>query len=197
MSNSQQLGDVVDIKLGLAFKTAIKDIGENGSCYLIQTKNISSDSFFKQGELVRVAPEVSTLNHHLSPGDVLLRLRGPIFSAMVFEHEWDLPCIVTNQTAVIRCNLELISPYYLQWYLNSSFGQRYFQVVSEGTNINKITSKIISNMELELPTFEDQKLIENIHKNWSAQKKVHMQLIDSGDFYFNRICTQIQEKMDK
>ncbi|SJN53287.1 restriction endonuclease subunit S [Vibrio gazogenes] len=104
----------------------------------------------------------------------------------------DLPTITTNQTAVIRCNHSLVSPYYLQWYLNSSLGQHYFNGMSEGTNINKVTAKTLSVMPIDLPPLEQQHQIETIHKNWLAQKETHQRLIANGDIYFDQLCTQIQ-----
>lgn len=175
----------------MAFTSAVQDKGKEGTCYLIQTKDISLDGNIESGCLARIVPEGHPERYYLEPGDILFRLRGPIFSAAIFAETWNLPVIATNQTAVIRCNRKKVSPYYLQWYINSSFGQRYFGGMSEGTNINKVTAKIVSEMPLDLPSLEQQSLIENIHKNWLAQKEAHKHLITNGDIYFDQICAKI------
>ncbi|MBD2791370.1 restriction endonuclease subunit S [Xenorhabdus sp. 42] len=192
MNISKTLAEIANIKLGMAFTTAIKDRGNEGTCYLIQTKDISLDGNITSSSLAKVVPEGNPERHYLTPGDLLFRLRGPVFSAAIFNEEWDRPVITTNQTAVVRCNKKLVSPYYLQWYINSSLGQRYFSGMSEGTNINKVTAKILSAMPLNLPSLKQQHQIEKIHKNWLAQKETHQRLIANGDIYFDQLCTQIQ-----
>lgn len=191
MHELKSLSNIANVKLGLAFKSAIKDEGSSGSCYLIQSKDITLDGNIEIDGLARVIPEISPQNHYLQKGDILLRLRGPVFSAAIFDEDWSMPAIATNQTAVIRCISEYISPYYLQWYLNSPLGQRYFKGVGEGTNINKLTGKIISNMQLALPPLEKQKQIEDIHKNWLEQKETYKRLIENGDIYFGQLCMQV------
>lgn len=184
--------EVASIKLGMAFPSAIKDKGNEGTCYLIQSKDISLDGNITSGSLARIIPEVNPERYYLTPGDILFRLRGPIFSAAIFNEEWECPVITTNQTAVIRCDYSFLSPYYLQWYINSSMGQRYFNGMGEGTNITKVTAKILSAMPLDLPPLKRQLQIENIHKNWLAQRATHQRLISNGDVYFDQLCTKIQ-----
>lgn len=192
MYNERLLSEIANVKLGLAFKSAIKDAGNIGNCYLIQTKDITQDGSIEYNGLNRVIPEGRADPHYLELDDIVLRLRGPIFSASVIDKKMDLPIITTNQSAVIRCNKEIVSPYYLLWYLNSSNGQRYFDGISEGTNINKISAKIISDMTLSLPTMEDQLKIGGINKNWLNQKHVYRRLIDNGNQFFSELCNKLQ-----
>lgn len=192
MSQSKKLEDIAYVKLGLAFKSAVNDEGANGTCYLVQPKDITLESHNILSGLARVIPESNPESHYLIPGDVILRLRGPIFSAAVVNQELDLPVVATNQCAVIRCDSGILSPYYLQWYLNSTLGQRHFNSVSEGTNINKVSAKIVGDMELSIPPLDVQRKIEAIHSNWLAQKEVYAKLIESGNLFFDRLCSQIQ-----
>jgi len=191
MHKTRLLSDVARVKLGLAFKKAI-DLSEKGSCYLVQTKNITPDGNIELDKLARVEPEISPDNHYLEIGDILLRLRGPIFSAAIFDEPLPIPVVATNQTAVIRCNPDFISPYYLQWYLNSSLGQHHFTKFNEGSNIAKVPAKIVSNMNLKLPLRDQQHKIEVIHKNWLTQKETHQKLLNNGELYFDQLCMQIQ-----
>lgn len=192
MSQSKKLADMAHVKLGLAFKSAINEAGTNGTCYLVQPKDITLESHNILSGLARVIPESSPEPHYLIPGDVVLRLRGPIFSAAVVNQELNLPVVATNQCAVIRCDSSILSPYYLQWYLNSTLGQRHFSSFSEGTNINKVSAKIVGDMELTIPPLDVQRKIEAIHSNWLAQKETYTMLIESGNLFFDQLCSQIQ-----
>lgn len=198
MSQSKKLADMAHVKLGLAFKSAISEAGAKGTCYLVQPKDITLESHNILSGLARVIPESNPEPHYLIPGDVVLRLRGPIFSAAVVNQQLDLPLVATNQCAVIRCDSSILSPYYLQWYLNSTLGQRHFSSFSEGTNINKVSAKIVGDMELTIPPLNVQRKIEAIHSNWLAQKETYTRLIESGNLFFDQLCSQIQlEKFKK
>ena len=192
MSQSKKLADMAHVKLGLAFKSAINEVGADGSCYLVQPKDITHDSNSILSGLARVIPESNPESHYLIPGDVILRLRGPIFSAAVINQELDLPLLTTNQCAVIRCDNSILSPYYLQWYLNSTLGRRHFSSFSEGTNINKVSAKIVGDMELTIPPLDVQRKIEAIHSNWLAQKETYASLVETGNLFFDQLCSQIQ-----
>ena len=194
MSNEFTLSQLANIKLGLAFKNAIKDAGDMGSFYLIQTKDIALDGGIKYEDLTRVVPEGQADAHVLNTGDIVLRLRGPVFSASIIDKEADLPIITTNQSAVIRCDEEKISPYYLHWYLNSQNGLRYFDSVNEGSNISKISAKVVAAMPLKIPSMEIQRKIGAINKNWLDQKYIHTKLIDNGNQYYSALCNQLQKQ---
>ena len=192
MSREIVLGDIAEIRLGKAFKTAIKDEENEGGFYLIQPKNISLDGKLKVNDLARVKLDRIQNTQILMSGDIIIRLRGPIFLVTIFDGKWDLPVITTNQNAVIRCNQKVISPYYLQWYLNSNLGRSYFDSVAEGTNINKITIKDILAMKINLPGLLQQNKIGDIQDNWLSQKDTYKKLIENGDLYFNELCINIQ-----
>lgn len=193
MRKNIKLSDIAEVKLGMAFKSAIKEDLLAGSCYLVQTRDITPDDKIDIKNLVRVQPESQLLNNVLFSGNILLRLRGPVFSAAIFESESNLPVVTTNQTAVILCNEQEVTPHFLHWYINSSIGQRYFSEVSEGTNINKISAKIVGDMPIELPSRIDQEKIAKINQIWLQQKHTYKKLIDNGDVFFNQICTKIQQ----
>ncbi|MGN7973399.1 restriction endonuclease subunit S [Serratia sp. 22264] len=185
------LESVAEIRLGMPFKSAIQDAGEQGSCYLIQTKDIGLDGILDLDALTSVIPEGNPEKHYLFPNDILLRLRGPVFSAGIIGESKDKPTITSNQLAVIRCHENLILPHYLHWYINSTSGSKYILSMSEGTSISKINSKTIAKMNVKIPTLEDQKKIGLINRNWIKQKTIYNSLIQNGDVFFDGICESI------
>lgn len=191
MARLIKLNDVADIKLGLPFKKAINDAEEKGLCYLIQAKDIMPENMIRFDELPRVIPETNHIQHILKEDDILLRMRGPYFSAAIIDRNMNLPIIATNQIAVIRCNKKYIEPYYLHWFINSKSGQNLLNQFSEGSNIIKVNLKVVSNIEWMLPKIEQQKNIVDIQKNWLAQKNVYKQLIELNSILFNELCSKL------
>lgn len=186
-----KLQDVTNIKLGLAFKKAIVESTEGSACYLIQAKDIVLEEAINFDQLSSVIPETNPSQHFLEKDDILLRMRGPIFSSAVIDTSLDLPLITTNQIAVIRCQKNIINPYYLHWYLNSKIGQSHLNRYSEGSNISKINLKIISEIEINLPNIEHQLEISKIQRNWSTQKSIYKKLIEINNQFYSELCKKI------
>lgn len=196
MNDIVKLGEIADIRLGMPFKTAINDLGDKGKCYLIQTKDIDTEGLLRMDTLARVFPPVDPEKHYLQDGDILLRLRGPVFSACIFRKTKALPGITSNQNAIIKCKENSILPDYLRWYINSSFGQAYFNEVSEGTNITKINLKTLSNMKIELPSLDNQISISRIRNNWENQRDIHRRIVDNGNLLYQQVCINLLTEGD-
>lgn len=184
-----KLKDFTKIRLGMAFKSAIKDLGDQGIVSLIQAKDILPEGLANNLSLPIVTPESDPSNHIISKGEILIRLRGPIFSSIVFDEDFN--AVTTNQVAVISCDLSKVNPHYLNWYLNSKHGKRFFESKNEGSNINKISSKVLGEMEMTLPSLEAQQKIANIQRNWFQQRAIYQQLISTGDMMNQGICNAI------
>jgi len=191
-----KLSDFVNIRLGMAFKTAIKENKESEESFsLIQVKDISSDGLNCYESLIKVLPEVEPSNHILAKGDVLVRLRGPDFSSVVFDGNY--PALTTNQVAILSCKKDLIAPYYLNWFLNSKHGKKFFSKLNEGSNIHKISSKALGTLPMQVPSLTEQEEITLICKNWSRQKELHKKLIINGDILNEYLCDNINSKACK
>lgn len=191
MNVTVRLDEIADIRLGMPFKTAINDLGDEGKCYLIQTKDIDTEGLLRMGDLARVSPPVDPEKHYLQDGDILLRLRGPIFAAGAFTGSSALPSITSNQNAIIKCKEDKAIPGYLQWYINSPFGQQYFHSMSEGTSITKIGLKTLAEMEIKLPSLDVQTKISRIKDNWEKQRDIHRKIVNNGNLLYLSVCLNL------
>ncbi|HIF9110094.1 TPA: restriction endonuclease subunit S [Photobacterium damselae] len=185
----KKLKDFTKIRLGMAFKSAIKDVGDKGIVSLIQAKDILPEGLENSFSLPVVIPESNPSNHIISKGEILIRLRGPVFSSIVFDEDYD--AVTTNQVAVISCDPSKVNPHYLNWYLNSKHGKRFFHSKNEGSNINKISSTALGEMEINLPNLKEQQKIADIQSNWLQQRAIYQRLISTGDIMNQSICDAI------
>lgn len=185
----KKLKDFTTIRLGMAFKSAIKDVGDKGIVSLIQAKDIQPEGLESNFSPPVVTPESNPSNHIIRKGEILIRLRGPVFSSIVFNEDYD--AVTTNQVAVITCDPSKVNPNYLNWYLNSKHGKRFFQSKNEGSNINKISSTVLGEMKINLPNLEEQQKIADIQSNWLQQREIYQRLISTGDIMNQGICDAI------
>jgi len=196
MNVTVRLEEIAHVRLGMPFKTAINDLGVEGKCYLIQSKDIDIEGILRMEDLARVSPPVDPEKHYLQDGDILLRVRGPNFAAGVFTGSKTLPSVTSNQNAIIKCKENKALPGYLHWYINSPLGQNYFHRMSEGTNITKLSLKILSDMEVKLPPLDIQSDIVKIKNNWEKQRDIHRRVVDNGNLLYLKVCFNLLRKGD-
>ncbi|WP_421910438.1 restriction endonuclease subunit S [Marinobacter sp.] len=191
MSSTTLLADIAQIKLGWPVRKAVEDVGSEGNSYLVQTGDIDGEPL-SEVALAQVLTPESALAYEVSPRDILLRLRGPVFKASIFVAPMSKPVIATNQIAIIRVSEEALDSYFLHWFLNSYSGQQYFSSQNEGTSIAKLNRKIVAQTPIQLPNMKKQREIGEIWKNWLDQRAVYQELLSVGDELYDAICQKLQ-----
>ena len=173
------LNHVAEISTGLTLKRRVDDLGD-GSTAIIQMKDLSDLN-------KRLLPrrDVGPVKSHqfIKPGDLIFRSRGASFGAVVFN--WDEPAIAAAPLIVIRVkdNAQVL-PEYLSWYISQPIAQRFFSTRSEGSSLKMLSQKHLLDLEVELPSFEQQKEIAllgglmeretHLTKKLINRKKLHM-----------------------
>lgn len=185
------LGDLAEIQLGRAFKTAVKDLGESGDASLIQIGDLNAGNADKPHLLPSVKLEDVDYKYIVESGDILLPLRGAKIRAYIHDVITDKPVITSNQVAIIKCREPLIDAYFVCWYLNTPEVANYIAKTNEGSNIQKISSSLVRSLVINVPSIEVQQKIAAVYKNWLAQRNVHLKLIESGDILFQNVCKQV------
>lgn len=186
----QKLSEIADIKLGKAFKVAIEDKGKSGNAYLIKVGDLCEN--LKTDSLTQITVTDNDKKFFLKKGDILLRLRGPIFTAYIFDKEISETVIVNNQIAIISANNNLIEAYYLLWLLNSNKYRKYFYTRIEGSNIEKLSQHNLEEMTLEILPIQKQRKIAHLQEKWISQKNNYKEKIELGDQYYNELCKRFQ-----
>lgn len=101
-------------------------------------------------------------------GDILLTLTGTKYKrdygyAVCIEGEHEL---LVNQRILCLSPTEKIDKEYLLYYLRSEiFRDIFFSNETGGVNQGNVSSKFVENIEIELPSIEEQKEISKILKN--------------------------------
>jgi len=190
MNEASPLQNIAEIKLGWPLRKAIEDVGDKGNSYLVQTGDIDGEPISEESLAQVMSPE-SALPYEVLPGDILLRLRGPVFRASILTEQFSKPVIATNQIAIIRVKDSSLDPFFLHWLLNSYSGQQYFSSQNEGTSIAKLNQKIVGQTPVWVPSSENQRDIGETWENWLKQKAVYQELISVGDELYDAICQRL------
>ncbi|MCV6588035.1 MAG: restriction endonuclease subunit S [Marinobacterium sp.] len=179
---------VAEVFAGVVFRAAVEDAGDQAEGLLIQMSDFSQGRTVDAENLTPVRLDGVHARQILQPDDILLRLRGPQFTAWLLSQLFSLPVITNNQVAIIRVDKSKVDAYYLLWFINSQCSKRYFPACVEGSNIARLSIRDVEQILLQLPPLSEQQRIGNIHRNWLQQRDHYQRLIATGEPYYDAIC---------
>lgn len=96
--------------------------------------------------------------YRVNPGDVLISVMGTIGKAAVVPKDVE-PGIINPRLVMYRVNIDLITPRYLQAFLNNDTSQRYFSLAAQGTTMEGLNMVSIGDLYVALPPKIEQEEI--------------------------------------
>ncbi|QAY91405.1 MULTISPECIES: restriction endonuclease subunit S [Pseudomonas] len=192
MIQKKKLSSIAKISLGQTFREKAEATNDESGIRLIQIKDIREGAFFDADELPFAEIDPAKAKTPLAFGDVLLPLRGNRSEAMIYSVDnSDVLVTTTNQVAVIKSEDQGVSSAYFHWYLNSPFGRRALDSIRGGATIPNISIKNLSEIEIPIPSPEDQAMILKIYDNWCKQKSALQALLVNGENLMASACVQV------
>lgn len=162
----QELGTVASIFRGKAVSR--KDA--NGNIGVVNISNIG-DYEIDYSSLEHIEEEERKVtNYLLRSGDLLIPARGTAIRAAIFE-EQSYPCIASSNVVVIRARDESLSAIFLKLFLDSPLGRKILMARQQGIAVMSISYKELNNMEIPLPSIEEQRAIADEYlREYTAYK---------------------------
>ncbi|MFO0780468.1 MAG: restriction endonuclease subunit S [Candidatus Gracilibacteria bacterium] len=133
---------------------------DNGECFFIRNQDIRD--FFLEDEKIFIDRSVyDQLSLHLEEKDILVQRVGTLGKAGIVLKK-DLPSTANQNLAQIKPNPELINPFYLITFLNSKFGESYFERFKTGNVQPWLNLQQIKGLKIPIFTLSFQEAIERI-----------------------------------
>ncbi len=104
-----------------------------------------------------ISKEQINKNYLTQYNDILVRLREPNIAVLIDEDNTDL--LIPSLVATIRIDSDSVNSKFLTYYLNSTTVKRALKAHITGTAINMIKTKELEDLEIQLPSIEEQKKI--------------------------------------
>jgi len=101
---------------------------------------------------------VEMSRYQVKADDVLISVMGTIGRAAVVPSNVE-PGIINPRLVLYRVFERLVSPRYLQAFLNNSTSQRYFSLAAQGTTMEGLNMVSIGELQVPLPAFREQATI--------------------------------------
>ncbi len=170
-----KLSDITSIYSGIVFWGEKKPYDNFRDFPVVQGKDIDDNNRVNWAQLSRAVLQLKKQEHIIRQGDILVRCKGlPHIAVLADSPKEDT--VAGSQFFVVRAKNDLIFPDFLAWYMNQSPAQRYLNLYSAGTNIKHINKKVLSALEVAVPSLEIQKKVVQVHNLWQKENEILEQI---------------------
>ena len=129
---------------------------------LIRSQNVLDFDFSADGlAFINDLQAEKLKNVIVEEGDVLLNITGDSVARACMVDKKYLPARVNQHVCIVRANPQKVVPSYLLYFLQLN-KEYLLQLAAGGATRNALTKEMINNLELELPSIEDQQKITAI-----------------------------------
>ena len=112
-------------------------------------------------------------NYLLQKEDLVFRSRGMDSTAAIMDISSNNVILSAPFQRIRLHDTAAILPEYLLWYINSKDAQAYFTANKTGTSVSMISTAVLADLPVVVPSFETQKKIVEI--NILSEKEIELQ----------------------
>lgn len=183
----QELGTVALIFRG----KAISKKDPNGSIGVVNISNIGEYEV-DYGALEYIDEEERKIsNYILQDGDLLIPARGTVIRVAIFKEQPFL-CIASSNVIVIRATDKSLSSTYLKIFFDSPLGRKMLITRQQGTAVMNISYKELKNIQIPLPSIEEQQLIAN---EYTKELEIYKKTIQEAETRWSKTLAKLQERI--
>lgn len=155
-----KLKEVADIRTGLVLSRKKAALSDDVKIHYkqITLKSFSSTTSLTLDYIDTFLSTKEIADTYMSRvGDVVVRLREPVTAVYVDESTKDM--VIPSLMAIVRAESSMIHGEFLAYYINSTVAQKILEKEIKGTTIAAIKTKDLEELEVVLPSLEDQKKV--------------------------------------
>lgn len=183
----QELGTVASIFRG----KAVSHKDPTGNIGVVNISNIGEYEIDYSSLDHLEEEERKVSNYLLKDGDLLIPARGTAIRVAIFK-EQTYPCIASSNVIVIRAIDESLSTTYLKLFFDSSLGRKMLITRQQGTAVMNISYKELNNIEIPLPSVEEQKQIAD---TYTREFEVYKKAIQEAESRWSSVLAELQERI--
>ena len=130
-------------------------------------------------------------NYILQTGDLLIPARGTAIRIAIFE-EQAYPCIASSNVIVIRATDKSLSTIYLKLFFDSPLGRKMLVTRQQGTAVMNISYKELNNIEIPLPSIEEQR---SIAEEYTRELEAYKKAIQEAENRWSSTLSRLQARI--
>ena len=171
-NNIYLLKEIADIRSGYSFRTKLEPDSE-GNILVVQLKELSDKNTIDISTAVKINMKNISENYLLQKGDLVFRSRGMDSTAAIMDISSNNVILSAPFQRIRLQDTSKIIPEYLLWYINSKVAQSYFSANKTGTSVTMISTAVLADLPVIVPSVESQKKIVEI--NTLSEREIELQ----------------------
>ena len=150
----------------------------SGATPKIRSQNIYNEGFSEQGIVYISDADAKKLeNVDVKEDDVLINITGDSVARVSLPNKKYLPARVNQHVSILRANPEKLDFKFLKYVLVEKSMQEYLlTLASSGATRNALTKAMLENIEIDLPSLNDQKRISNFLSKFDEKIDLNTQI---------------------
>ena len=162
---------------------------EDGDVAVIQLRDLEDGYTRITTPALLLNDRVVNPRHLLQKGDLLFLAKGPANTTAIYE---GIPerALTTSVFFVIRPNVSLVLPKFLQWFLNLDRTQSYFKINQSGTYTPAVNKEVLGSLEIPLPPIAAQEKIARLYTLEQQEKQLLADIRERRSTYLNSVLLE-------
>ena len=188
-----KLKNLATVQMGYSFRSRL-EASLDGDVAVIQMKDLLPDNTVDCGDLIKIDMEVVKDHHLVQKGDLVFRSRGHITTAAIFPEDPGKAVVAAPLLRIRVTKIERVLPEYLNWYINQREAQNILTSKADGTAQKMISKQTVEELEISLPSLDQQKSIVKLALLSSREQTVLKALAEKRKQYVEIILIQLARR---
>jgi restriction endonuclease S subunit len=169
------ISQIAEVKMGFPFRSRLEP-DPAGEIAVIQMKDIDNANLLHPEDLIHVRMPDYKESHLVRKGDLLFRSRGFTNTASLVATNLQRT-VLAAPMMLIRVHAEIITPSYLQWFINLPSTQATLAKKAEGTSVRMINKTALEALEVPVPPLVRQKEIVQLADLAAKEEQLTQELL--------------------
>lgn len=183
------LKHIAELQMGYPFRSRLIH-STDGSVSVIQMKDLTDSNEVDCTELVRVDLDQIKSYHFIKAGELIFRSRSQNTTAALFK-ENQKNTVVAAPLIRIQLKTDQVLPEYLRWFFEQTQIQSWFASHREGTYGGMVNMTTLGNLEVSIPSLEDQNKILTLNDLLQKENEIVNKLTAKRNQYFSEVLIKV------
>ncbi|MEW6536831.1 MAG: restriction endonuclease subunit S [Candidatus Auribacterota bacterium] len=180
---------VASVQMGYSFRSRL-EASNNGDIAVIQMKDLFNDNTVDCGGLMKIDMGTLKKHHLVQKGDLVFRSRGLAATSAILLDDPGKAVVAAPLLRIRITKPEKILPEYLNWYISQRDAQIFLTSRAKGTVQKMITKQAIEDLEVLLPSLEQQKNIVDLASLSAREQALLHTLAEKREQYISTMLMQ-------
>lgn len=177
------------VQMGYSFRSRLEASG-GGEVAVIQMKDLLDDNTVGCDDLVKIDLDAVKEHHLAQRGDLVFRSRGSLTTAAVLLEDPGKAVVAAPLLRIRVTKPDKVFPEYLNWYISQRDAQIFLTSRAKGTVQKMISKQAIEELEVALPSLENQKQIVELAMLAAREQSLLQKLADKREQYISTVLMQ-------